>query len=60
MRENKFIFTDNIAKMTEFVLKKKNTFQFNGKVKHQISSNAIGTKFAPTYVCLFVYGLSRK
>ena len=39
--------------MAEFVLKN-NYFQFNGKVKQQISGTAIGTKFAPTYACVFM------
>ena len=39
--------------MTEFVLKN-NYFQFKGKVKQQISGTAIGTKFAPTYACVFM------
>ena len=53
MRENKFISTDDIVKMGEFVLKN-NYFQSNNKVKQQISGIAIGTKFAPTYACLFM------
>ena len=52
-RENKFISTDDIVKMAEFVLKN-NYFQFNDKVKQQISGTAIGTKFAPTYACVFM------
>ena len=39
--------------MAEFVLKN-NYFQFNGKVKQQISGKAIGTKLAPTYACVFM------
>ena len=35
-KENKFISTVNIVKKAEFVLKN-NYFQFNSKVKHQIS-----------------------
>ena len=53
MRENKLISTDNIVKMAEFVLKN-NYFQFNDKVKQQISGTATGTKFAPTYACVFM------
>ena len=53
MRENKIIFTDDIVEMAEFVLKN-NYFQFNSKVKKQISGPAIGTKFAPTYACVFM------
>ena len=39
--------------MAEFVLKN-NFFEFNGEVKRQISGTAIGTKFAPPYVCIFM------
>ena len=52
-RENKKISTDDLTKMTEFVLKN-NYFEFNGKVKKQISGTAIGTKFAPPYACIFM------
>ena len=45
-RENKFIKTEDLIKMASFVLKN-NIFEFNGKVKQQISGTAIGTKFAP-------------
>ena len=51
--QNKNIFTDEPTKMAEFVLKK-NYFEFNGKVKKEISGTAIGTKFAPLYVCIFM------
>ena len=53
MRENKFISTEDIVKMAEFVLKN-SYFQFNNKVKQQISGTAIGRKFAPTYACVFM------
>ena len=39
--------------MAEFVLKS-NYFEFNGKVKQQLSGTAIGTKFAPPYPCVFM------
>ena len=39
--------------MASFVLKN-NIFEFNGKVKQQISGTAIGTKFAPAYACIFM------
>ena len=39
--------------MAEFILKN-NYFQSNNKVKQQISGIAIGTKFAPTYACVFM------
>ena len=53
VRENKFISADNKVKIAEFVLKN-NYFQFNCKVKQQISGIAIGTKFAPDYACMFM------
>ena len=31
-----------------------NYFEFNRDVKKQISETAIGTKFAPTYACIFM------
>ena len=39
--------------MVKFVLKN-NYFEFNSKVKQQISGTAIGTKFAPPYTCVFM------
>ena len=45
--------------MTEFVLKN-NYFKFNGQVKQQISGTAIGIKFAPTYVCIFMDDVESK
>ena len=41
-REEKKISTENLVKITEFVLKN-NYFEFNAQVKHQISGTAIGT-----------------
>ena len=38
--------------MAQFVLKN-NYFKFNSKVKQQVSGMAIGTTFAPPYVCIF-------
>ena len=52
-RENKQIPTENLFKMAEFVLKN-NHFEFNGKVKKQLSGTAIGTKFAPTHGSIFM------
>ena len=51
MRENKFISTEEIVKMAEFILKN-NYFQFNVKVNKQISGTAIGTCIN---LCLCVY-----
>ena len=39
--------------MAEFVLKN-NYFEFNSKIKQNISGTAIGSKFAPPYACLFI------
>ena len=38
--------------MAEFVLK--NVFEFNGTVKKQILGTAIGTKWVPSYACIFM------
>ena len=52
-RENKYIPTDNLLKMAEFVLKN-NYFEFNCKVKKQLLGAATGTKFASTYASIFM------
>ena len=39
--------------MARFVLKN-NFLEFDSKIKQQISGTAIGTKFAPPYVCIFM------
>ena len=52
-RKNQNISTADLIKMTEFVLKN-NYFEFNGKVKQQISGTAIGTKCAPTCSCIYI------
>ena len=52
-RENKKISTDDLTKMVEFVLKI-NYFEFDGKVKKQVSGTVIGTKFAPPCPCIFM------
>ena len=51
-RENKQISTENLLKKAEIVLKN-NYFEFNGKVKKQLSGTVIRTKFAPTYATIF-------
>ena len=43
----------DLVKMAKFVLKT-NYFEFNGKVKQQISGTVIGTKFVPLYACIFM------
>ena len=45
--------TNDLVKLAEFVLKN-NLFEFNDKVKQQISGTAIGTKFAPPYTCIYM------
>ena len=50
---DKTVPTEDIIKMTEFVLKK-NLFEFNSMFYKQISGTAIGAKFAPPYVCIFM------
>ena len=52
-REEKKISTEDLVKMAEFVIRN-NYFEFNGQVKQQISGTTIGTKFAPTYACIFM------
>ena len=52
-QDKKCIPTEGLVKMAEFVLKN-NLFEFNGKIKQQVSGTAIGTKFAPPYACLFM------
>ena len=47
------------ANMDEFVLKN-NHFEFDYKVKKQISGTAIGTKFAPPYACIFMDKVERE
>ena len=52
-RVNKKIGTEDLIKMAEFVLKN-NYFEFNGKVKQDLSGTAIGTNFAPPCACIFM------
>ena len=51
--------TSKLIKMAEFVLKN-NYFQFSDKVYQQISGTAIGTKFAPSYACIFMHQVEIK
>ena len=46
--------TNDLVKLAEFFLKN-NLFEFNGKVKQQISGTAIGPKFAPPYACIYIH-----
>ena len=52
-RQMKMILTDVLVKVTGFALTN-NYFEFGQKVFHQISGTAIGTKFAPRYVNIFL------
>ena len=52
-RENKHVPTDDLLKITAFVLKK-NYFKLAGKVKKQLLGTAIRIKFAQT--CQYFYG----
>ena len=52
-REQKKIPTEDIVLMAEFVLKNI-FFEFNSGMNQQISGTAIGTKYAPTYACIFM------
>ena len=45
--------TKDLVKLAEFVLKS-NFFEFNNKIKQQISGTAIGTKFAAPYACVYM------
>ena len=52
-RVDKSIATEDFLQMTRFVLKN-NFYEFNSKIKQQVSGTAIGTKFAPPYACIFM------
>ena len=45
--------TNDVVTLAEFVLKN-NFFEFNNKIKQQISGIAIGSKFAPPYTCIYM------
>ena len=49
----KSIPTKDLVKMAEFVLKN-SCFEFNLNVKHQISTTAVGMKFASSYECIYM------
>ena len=52
-RTDKRVPTSALIEMAGFVLKN-NFFEFDGVVKHQIYITAIGTKFAPPHICIFM------
>jgi len=51
--------TDTLIKLLEIVLKN-NTFQFDGKVYHQLQGKAMGTCLAPAYANIFMGKLEHK
>ena len=52
-QNKKSIPTNDLVKKEEIVLKN-NFFEFNSKIKHQVSGTAIVTKFAQAYAFLFM------
>ena len=58
-REGRKIPLSDLVNMSEFVLKN-NHFEFDSKVKTQISGTAIGTKFTPLYMCVFMDKVERE
>ena len=58
-RDIKKIPTEDLVKISGFVLNN-NIIKFNGKVYQQKSGTAIGTKFAPTYVYLYMDDIEQK
>ena len=52
-RDIKKIPTEDLVKIAEFVVNN-NIFEFNSKDDQQKSGNAIGTKFAPPYDCIYM------
>ena len=52
-REDKSIATEDLLQMARFVLKN-NFFEFDSKIKQQISGTAIGRNFAPPNACIFM------
>ena len=49
---NKKVSTEEIGKMTDFVLKN-DLFEFASKFYEKVSGTAIRTKFTPPYACIF-------
>ena len=52
-REDKSIATEDLLQMARFVLRN-NFFEFDSKIKQQISGTAIGRNFAPPNACIFM------
>ena len=57
-REDKTISTKSLCDLASIVLKE-NYFELSSKIYHQKLGTAIGTKFAPPYVNLFMAGLEK-
>ena len=51
--KDKSIATEDLLQMGKFFLRN-NFFEFDSKIKQQISGTAIGTKFAPSYLYIFM------
>ena len=51
--EDKSIATEDLLQMARFVLRN-NFFEFDSKIKQQISGTAIGRNFAPPNACIFM------
>ena len=58
-RDEKTIPMEELLKMAEVVLKN-SYFEFDNKIKQQISEMEIGTKFSPPYACVFISDLETK
>ena len=58
-RDIEKIPTEDLVKMTEFVLNN-NIFEFNSKAYQRKSGTAIGTKFVPPYVCIYMDEVKQK
>ena len=52
-QEDKKIPSEDLLEMVQFVLKS-NYFEFDSMIKQQVSGTAIGTKFFPSYACIFM------
>ena len=52
-REEKIIPPKDLLEMARFVLKS-NYFEFDSKIKQQVSGTTIGATFAPPYACIFM------
>ena len=58
-REDKIISVNSLMELARVVLKN-NFFEFDGEFCHQLRGTAIGTKCAPSYAILFMFGQGRR